>query len=114
MEILTGTTLTVVLVVVAAILGLAVGKFNLKSKIPAIDEILKFAQVAVEAVEKLSDNGAYAGLSKEERHVRKKADAMRFVEEALSVQFGISMTPVLRYVIDMAIEATLKRLERTA
>ena len=110
-ELLSGTTLYVVGVVAVVLVALVIGKFNVKKNVPSLEVILKYAQVAIRAVEKLSDNGQYAGLDPAERHARKKADAMQFIEEALRTEFNIKPNAVMRYLIDMAIEAALKQME---
>lgn len=109
-ELLSGTTLYVVGILVIVVLAIWAGKAGIRKKVPSIDIILKYAQVAVNAVEKLADNGQYANLTPEERHARKKADAVQFIETALKHEFGIEENVVLRYLIDMAIEAVLKQL----
>ena len=109
-ELLSGPTLYIIGVLVVAILAMFLGKLNLRKKMPSIDIILKYAHVAVNAVEKLADNGQYANLEPAERHARKKADAIQFIETALKNEFGIEPNVVLRYLIDMAIEAVLKQL----
>jgi len=109
-ELLSGTTLYIVGVVAVALLALLVGKLNLKKKMPSLDIILKYAQIAVTAIEKLSETGQYDGLEPAERHARKKADAMQFIESALRTEFNIEPNTVVRYLIDMAVEAALKQL----
>jgi len=110
-DILSGPTLYIVGVVAVVIVALFVGKLNLRKNVPSLEVILKYAQIAIRAVEKLSDNGQYEGLTNEERHARKKADAIAFIENALKNDFGIEPNAVMRYLIDMAIEAALKQME---
>jgi len=109
-ELLNGTNIAIAIVVIIALVALFLGKLGLRKKMPSLEKILKYAQIAVAAVEKLSDNGQYTNLPAPERHARKKEDAVRFVIESLQSEFGIKVAPTLKYIIDMAIEAALKQL----
>lgn len=110
-DFLNGPVLTTIIIIIVAVSAMFLGKSGFLRKVPSLDTILKYAQVAVTAIEKLSDNGQYANLPTPERHARKKEDAVKFVEESLRSEFGVKVTPVLSYLIDMAIEAALKQLD---
>lgn len=106
------TVLAVVVAVFVAVAALVLGRFT-KGKEDLVEKITKYARLAVDAVEKLADNGKFDSLTPAERHSQKKREALEFVRTALKEDFGIEPNQVTMYLVDIIIEAVLKQLERT-